>query len=213
VVRHPGVVDGEAFEAVPAAPVYVVAGAPGAGKTTVAGLLLARLRPVPALLDKDVLFAGFVAELQSAHGRDPGEREGTWYDAHVKVHEYGGMTAAARQVRGYGCPVMLVAPFTGQIRDVGRWGSWVAALGGEPVHLVWVRCDAASLRSRLLTRASPRDGAKLASFEAFLARMQPDIPPPVPHVEIDNRLAAPPLSGAADRCATLFGAAAHSATS
>lgn len=174
---------------------WVVAGAPGAGKSTVARLLLAALRPVPALLDKDTLFSGFVAEVLAAHGRSYGEREGAWYDAHVKVHEYGGMTAAAREIRSAGCPAMLVAPFTGQIRDPARWRAWAADLGGEPVRLVWVRSDAATLRERLDLRGRSRDSGKVERFAEFLDRVRPDEPPPVAHAEIDNRLSAPPLAG------------------
>jgi predicted kinase len=180
------------------APLWVVAGAPGAGKSTVADLLLARLRPVPALLDKDVLFGGFVAEVLAAHGRSYGEREGHWYDEHVKRHEYAGMTAAARQMRAAGCPVRVVAPFTQQMRDPARWDAWMAELGGDPVRLVWVRCDAATLRARIVDRDRGRDAGKLDGFEEFLARTRPDLPPPVPHVEVDNRLGAPPLGGQVD---------------
>ena len=173
------------------APAWVVAGPPGAGKTTVARLLLARLTPVPALLDKDTMYGGFVAATLDAAGRPPGEREGPWYDDHVKVHEYAGMTAAAREIRAYGCPVLLSGPFTQQIHHAARWQQWASELGGAPIHLIWVRSDAETLRERLAARGSARDTSTVSNFEAFTARIMLAHEPEAPHHTVDNRRAAP----------------------
>jgi predicted kinase len=169
---------------------WVVAGPPGAGKSTVSNALLACLEPTPALLDKDTMYGFFVAAtLASAH-RPAGEREGSWYDEHIKAHEYAGMTATAREIRAHGCAVLLSGPFTGQVHDEQRWRSWVAELGGGTVHLVWIRSDEATLRQRLVARGLDRDAAKLADFEQFGTYMRLGAEPVAPHVTIDNRLVA-----------------------
>jgi len=83
--------------------------------------------------------------------------------------------------------VMLDAPFTTEIRDEKRWRSWVEALGGDSVQLIWVRADPQQLYTRIVARGREWDLGKLNNFDEFISRMRPNDPPPVPHQEIDTR--------------------------
>jgi predicted kinase len=167
---------------------WVVAGAPGAGKSTVAAALARRLDPPAAILDKDTVYGGFVAAALAAAGRPHGEREGPWYDKHIKTHEYAGLAATAKQIRGSGCPVILVAPFTSQIRSAALWDELVSSAGGPSAFLIWVRLEPSILHTRLTGRGSDRDGQKLSQFSEFVRAAKPTDPPMVPHLPIDNSI-------------------------
>jgi hypothetical protein len=52
---------------------------------------------------------------------------------------------------------------------------------------MWVRCPVELLRERLQARGRSQVAGKLAAFAIWTARMQPDVPPPVPHVAVEAR--------------------------
>ena len=154
--------------------IVVVAGAAGSGKSTVAAVV-ARALPA-ALLDIDVTF-GPIAPLLAGHRG--GVVRGAIYEALAET-----AASAARA----GAHVVIAAPFTRERRDPLAWENlsdrWGQA-GAEAV-LAWMRVPGATLIERLAARAAERDAAKLADPATWLLEASPELPPSVPHIELDG---------------------------
>ncbi|MGH3611508.1 MAG: hypothetical protein ACRDRK_02590 [Pseudonocardia sp.] len=93
--------------------------------------------------------------------------------------------------RRHGAQLAAPAPFLREFTD-RAWLDRVAATAdtvGAAVTLVWVACDADSMRSYIRRR----DAAKLADWAGYLAGVELGLRPAAPHQVIDNSLGAPPL--------------------
>jgi sugar-phosphatase len=155
----------------------VVAGAAGTGKSTL-GEALAR-RTGAVLLDLDsltntLLDTLFVGTGQPGHWNDDRNRPV------VRPARYAALLdVAATQVR-LGHDVVLVAPFSAELRGGPEWRDLDRALGHAQVLVVWLHASTDVLQRRVAGRAAARDGA----------RTSPATPtaPYVPHLPLDATL-------------------------
>jgi mannitol-1-/sugar-/sorbitol-6-phosphatase len=154
--------------------VVIVAGAAGSGKSTVAAVA-ARALPA-ALLDIDVTF-GPIVPLLAGHARTV-----------VREAIYEGLAETAANAAQAGASVVIAAPFTRERRDPHAWERLrerCAEAGAEAV-MAWLRVPDAMLLERLAVRGAGRDAAKLANPAAWLCEATPEVPPTVPHIELDG---------------------------
>lgn len=150
-----------------ALPAVLVTGAPGAGKSTVGRGLAARLGA--ALVDQDTLTAPMVdviANLVGVHDLDDPRLAGP-----TRAARYEALVAVAEDNLRVGTPVVLVAPFTRERRDLDAWTALdrrLRSAGGSPL-LVWLWLTPEVAARRLAVRAAARDLAKADRPAAFSA--------------------------------------------
>lgn len=152
---------------------WVVAGAAGSGKTTL-GRALAR-RVGAALLDLDSVtnpLLDGIADLVApdGHWNEPHRRE------RVRPARYAALLATARDQVQAGVHVVLVAPFTAEMRGGAEWEALRAALDPTAVRIVWLRADPDLLAARVALRGERRDVGRAAAVVT---------PPVVDHVAVD----------------------------
>ena len=151
---------------------HVVTGPAGAGKSVYAGQLALTLRA--CVIDSDVATERLIRAGLGLAGRDADDRDSAEYKRVFRDAVYETMfdlaAANLRQVS-----VVLAGPFTREGGDA-HWPEWLRKrLGVMPVmHFVW--CPPEVRRVRLATRGEPRDGPKLASWEAYAGTCREDRP-------------------------------------
>jgi predicted kinase len=158
----------------------LISGAPGTGKSTLAGGLVRRLGG--AVLDLDVATGPLVAVVSGLIGAtdlsEPLLAELT------RGPRYETLLALAEDNVRAGTSVVLVAPFTAERGSAG-WDAVGDRLAPyADLALVWLHLPPDQLAGRLARRAAARDADKIKSPAAFLAAIDMR-PPQAPHLALD----------------------------
>jgi hypothetical protein len=90
------------------------------------------------------------------------------------------------------CPRLQRARFIAEMTDL----QWMQRLTnkcgamGVDVFPIWVQCDEESMREYIGFRSAARDAWKLSRWDEYVATIDLDLRPVVPHMVVDNRLGA-----------------------
>ncbi|WP_251153827.1 AAA family ATPase [Cellulosimicrobium sp. Marseille-Q4280] len=159
----------------------MIVGAPGTGKSTLGRALARQLGA--ALVDRDTFYAPLAAVALEQTGHDPADLDSDVGKA-LSAAAYQAGEDLAGEIVSAGCPVVLVAPYSGRARP--GWRDRLDRLDAQ-VHVVWLDGPFRLLHDRITERGAARDAATLASWDRFVALAQMG-PPVGAHVRVDAAL-------------------------
>jgi shikimate kinase len=165
---------------------FLIAGWPGCGKSTVGQLLAKEIGAV--LVDRDTVMDPVIPTALSLLGA--GEHDYT-------SKEYGKLSAASYTTSEDIClenliighRVLLVAPYGSQVNNEDWWDNLLTKLQLTPeqARLVWLYVDdMKTMKQRLEKRMLPQDEYTLANWKEFSKQVDLDRRPVSHHISIDT---------------------------
>jgi predicted kinase len=160
----------------------IICGSPGAGKSTY-GRSLANAQGA-VFLDIDTCSEKLVMAGLNLAGKDPFDRDTPNFKEHFRDAIYDTLLDIASENLPH-CDVVVVGPFTKEIRDADWPGKLKDRLKCR-INIVYVYCNPKERKSRIKNRKNPRDAIKLADYEMINDYYGDEQPPEFKHSFIDT---------------------------
>ncbi len=164
----------------------------GAGKTTLAKralpLLHHRSGESFCLLDKYTVYGAYSSNVMGLLTGDPNDRDSPIFLEKLRDQEYQGLIDVARENLAMGTNVILVGPFSRELKSGLIFDHRRLKLPSDAaVQVVWVSLSEAAARERILHRGNVLDAYKLAHWEDYRKRRFDPDPATYPSLRfIDN---------------------------
>ena len=151
------------------------AGHSGTGKSSLAKqalpLIIEKTGADFFFLDKDTVYGAYSAHVMQLSTHNPNDRDSPYYLENLRDWEYSGLIDIARENLLLGVNVILVGPFSKEIKNGNLFSP--AALGVPPethIQIAWIDLEESEAKRRIEKRGDPRDDWKLANWDQYVKR-------------------------------------------